>query len=92
MKVEDRISFALFILSLLALFLHVYFARILILTGNDRVQKQWQQLVQVTVEGSNRQHNYASIAKDALCYQFFFFLHVLGQNLMIVQVNDVGCH
>ena len=84
-KIEDRVSLALFALSLLALFLYVYFARILILIGMIySVHKLRQQLAQVTDAGSNRQHNYSSIAKDALCYQLFFFLHVLGQ--MIVQL------
>ena len=83
-KVEDRISFALFILSLLALVLYVYFARILILIGMIyNVHKQRQPFVQETVVRQRYSYD-GTIAKGALYFQGFFFIHVLGQ--MIAQL------
>lgn len=83
-SVEDRVSFALFILSSISLILYVYIAHILILIGTIyNVHKQRQPIVKEAEV--RQQHKYdRSIAKGALYFQGFFFIHTLGQ--MIAQV------
>ena len=83
-SVEDRVSFALFILSSISLILYVYIARILILIGTIyNVHKQRQPIIKEAEVC--QQHKYdKSIAKGALYFQGFFFIHTLGQ--MIAQV------
>ena len=83
-SVEDRVSFALFILSSIALVLYVYVARILILIGMIyNVHKQRQPLIK-EAEFCQRHKYDMSIAKGALYFQGFFFIHTLGQ--MIAQI------
>ena len=83
-SVEDRVSFALFILSSISLILYVYITCILILIGTIyNVHKQRQPIVKEAEVRQQHKYN-KSIAKDALYFQGFFFIHTLGQ--MITQV------
>ena len=82
--VEDRVSFSLFILSSIALVLYVYIARIVILAAMIyNVHRQRKPIVK-EAEVCKRYKYDESIAKGALYFQIFFFIHTLGQ--MIAQV------
>lgn len=81
---EDRVSFALFILSSLALILYVYIARVFILIAMIiNVHKQRQPIVKEA--DVCKRHKYdRSIAIGALWFQGFFLIHTLGQ--MVAQI------
>ena len=77
----ERLEFALFVISLISLFLTVYLARVIVLVGMIKnataVRTPTQEMIVTDIYDPD-------IKRSAVCYQAFFFLHVVLQ--MLVQI------
>ena len=73
----DILGIILFVLSLLALIFYTYIARLLVLGSTIYHMHRWRKL-------PNEDDDDRKIAKTALVFQVYFFIHVFGQ--MIAQI------
>lgn len=81
---SERLSFALFILSLVSMFLTVYLARIIVLVwmikNATAVRSPSKKMIDADIRGEKSYD--PDIKRSAVCYQVFFFLHAVFQMFM----------
>ena len=90
-KAEDIVGFVLFIVSSLFMILYVYVMRLFVLGGAIKSARN-SRTPKLSADTPQKLAGFDySIGKSALCFQFYFFIHValqmLAQILMIIAIG-----